>query len=81
MNISRAFHPASRRRVSAYKRGHRFIEFGWLQISAASPRCRQSISQRLKSRLFIRGLARTLMTASVTTPLEKQFGQIPGLAS
>ena len=56
--------------------GRDFTGNTWLQICCRSQRSRQSIFRRSKSRPTIPGASADVMVSSVTTPLERQFGQI-----
>ena len=47
--------------------------------SCRSRRCRRSTTRRSSSRRSTRARARTTMASAVTTPLERQFGQMPAL--
>ena len=75
----RAVHPAAGRDDAAddrpAARGHRR-----LSRSCRSRRCRRSTTRRSSSRRTCPGASAETMASAVTTPLERQFGQMPSLA-
>ena len=51
-----------------------------LPRSCRSPRCRRSTTRRSSSSTSLPGASAETMASAVTTPLERQFGQVPSLA-